>query len=550
MSGQRRARSRARRSVTGASLLTAAAVAVPAWLVGVLLGWPPLWAVLVVVVVVLVAGQVGAALPGVRQRAVGLLLAAVTAIGVAAALVAGLVAWLLVAGRVPTGVRGSVERPVVAAAALALLVTAVTGALVAPALTRQVRRRRTGTSTAVADVLSVLPVLPGQTGPAGRGADGATGVDFLHDYADAVRRVLRLRTITVWTGDGRRLTPHLRLPVPLDADPTGPATTSGSPVLTAEALRVLARAGVAGPGWLSLWLPGQAHLLTAGPTDQWRIAPAVTGSGDGAEVLALLVVTRGADDDPFGPADERALGAVATRLAIQLRNRTLDTALTRTLDELQVANSELRASRSRLVATADAQRRALERDLHDGAQQHLVALAVTVNLLRTTLPEITDDQRELLDEMDSGVRSSIAELRSLAHGIYPPLLRDTGLGTALSAAARRSPVRVTVSARLSRRHPADVESAVYFSCLEAMQNAAKYGEGSPVTVTVIDDADGALRFEVADQGPGFDPATVSRGAGLTNMADRIGAIGGTLELHATPGAGSAVRGHVPPGDRT
>lgn len=561
MSAADRARSRARRALSLASVLAAVAVAAPAWLADSLVGQPPLWSVLVVVVVLLVAGQVGGAWPGVRRRANDILLAAVTLAGAAAAAVVGLLVWLLIAGRVPMGDPGSAERPLVAAALVALVATAVTGSLVAPAVARWVRRRRVGPSTAVADVLSVLPEQPS---PAAQESAGTgAGREFLHDYAESVRRVLRLRTITVWAGDGSRLTPQLRLPTPLDG-PEGP-------VLPGEALRILARAGVAGPGWLSLWLPEQADLLhPPGSVDQLRIAPAVTGSGNAAQVLALLVVTRAADDDAFGPAEERALAAVATRLAILLRNRTLDSALTRTLDELRIANAELRASRARLVATADAQRRALERDLHDGAQQHLVALAVTVNLLRSTMPEITEDQQELLDELDAGVRSSIAELRSLAHGIYPPLLRDAGLGSALSAAARRSPVPVTVTARLGRRYPADVESAVYFSCLEALQNSAKYGEGSPVTITVTDgtvEPDGSLEpggtegdgdrgtggprvlgFEVADQGPGFDPATVSRGAGLTNMADRIGAIGGTLELHAVPGAGSAVRGRVPLGD--
>lgn len=547
MIGDRQGRTRARRALTSASLLAAVAVAAPACLAGLLAGWPSLLWVLVVVAGLLVAGQVAGAVPGARRRSTDILLTAVTVAGAAAAVVVGLVSWLLVVGRVPMGGPGSAERPLVVATLVALLATAVTGASIAPAIARAVRRRRVGPATAVADVLSVLPEQPASSA---YDATGTTAREFLHDYADSARRVLQLGTITVWAGDGQRLTPALRLPAPLE-EPDGRE-------LTGEALRVLTRAGVAGPGWVSLWLPDHADTLHGHPTegapDQLRIAPAVAGTGDGVEVLALLVVARAAEDEEFGPADERALAAVATRLAILLRNRTLDSALTRTLEELQVANGELRASRARLVATADAQRRALERDLHDGAQQHLVALAVTVNLLRSTMPDISDDQQELLDELDAGVRSSIAELRSLAHGIYPPLLRDAGLGSALSAAARRSPVPVTVQARLSRRYPADIESAVYFSCLEALQNAAKYAEGSPVTITVSDgpqiaadglELPGALVFEVADQGPGFDPTTVARGAGLTNMADRIGAVGGTLDLHSTPGAGSAVRGRVP-----
>jgi signal transduction histidine kinase len=197
------------------------------------------------------------------------------------------------------------------------------------------------------------------------------------------------------------------------------------------------------------------------------------------------------------------------------------------------------------VAAATAERRRIERDLHDGAQQHLVALAVGLRLLRDGLPPDSPDL-ELLDELDSGAREAVAELRNLAHGIYPPLLRDAGLAAALRAVASRSPVAVTVVDERPERAAEPVEVAVYFCCLEALQNAAKHAPGAHVTIGLAT-TDGALSFTVADDGPGFDPATAPHGAGLTNMADRLGAVGGALEIRSTPGGGTEISGRVPVG---
>ena len=188
-----------------------------------------------------------------------------------------------------------------------------------------------------------------------------------------------------------------------------------------------------------------------------------------------------------------------------LRNRSLDEALQATLADLRRANADLQASRRRLVTTADAERKRIERDLHDGAQQHLVALAVGIRLVRDSLAACAPPADiELLDELDRGVRESIGSLRDLAHGIYPPLLRDSGLEEALRAAAKRSPLAVTVSATDLGRHPEQVEAAVYFCCLEALANAGKHAPGATVTIT-LQAVPGELRFEVADAGPGFDP---------------------------------------------
>ncbi|MET0863328.1 MAG: histidine kinase, partial [Nakamurella sp.] len=355
----------------------------------------------------------------------------------------------------------------------------------------------------------------------------------------SLRRSLRLRAVEIWTGAGSSLEPTVLLGNSA-ADRNG---ATGRPMaLSGEPVRVLSRTGVSGRGWLELWLP---QLLAGRANSQLRLAPAVHGG----TVLALLLVERAADDDQFTAADERLLGEVAARLAIVLRNRALNVALQHTLEELQIANDELRASRARLVASSDAERRRIERDLHDGAQQHLVALAVSINLLRALMPEMTADQDELVAELDTGVRSTIAELRNLAHGIYPPLLRDAGLGSALTAAARRSPAAVTVRAALANRYQQDVEAAIYFCCLEGLQNAGKHAPAAQVVISITEDstADGlaGLAFSVSDDGPGFDREAASLGAGLINMTDRIGAIGGRISWDSAPGRGTTVTGWVP-----
>ena len=224
----------------------------------------------------------------------------------------------------------------------------------------------------------------------------------------------------------------------------------------------------------------------------------------------------------------------------------LDTALQASLDDLRVANEELHASRARIVAAADRRRRQIERNLHDGAQQHLVALAVKLGLARQLSTPIRRRVAPMLEELRGDAQETLTELRELAHGIYPPLLMDRGL--ARSAARGREPLGACrpTSTPTSAAIPPDVEAAVYFCCLEAMQNAGKHaGEGARLTITVVEQAD-ELVFEVADNGAGFDAshATV-KGHGFVNMADRVGAIGGSLAVESAAGEGTKVRGRLP-----
>ena len=150
----------------------------------------------------------------------------------------------------------------------------------------------------------------------------------------------------------------------------------------------------------------------------------------------------------------------------------------------------------------------------------------------------------MLDELAKGLKDAIAELRNLAHGIYPPLLVDSGLPEALRAAAARSPLDVEVVVQDVGRYPSEVEAAVYFCCLEALQNAAKHAPGAHVTVAVREEAEG-LVFEVVDDGPGFDVEAQGRGHGFVNMSDRLGAIGGRVRWDSTPGQGTRISGAVP-----
>ena len=361
--------------------------------------------------------------------------------------------------------------------------------------------------------------------------------ELLRPLAESMRRDWRLSSVRIWTGPPGRLDEGdlecaTIVPAPLDGAP--PAIP-----LSAAERGLLARVGVAGPGWLRMWLP-RLRAPTPEPP-QMRFAPAV----DGSRVLGLVVIERAADAAAFTGADERALAAVAGRLAIELRSRALDEALQATLVDLRTSNAELQASRARIVAAATAERRRIERDLHDGAQQHLVALAVGLRLLRDGLPADSPDL-ELLDELDGGAREAVAELRNLAHGIYPPLLRDAGLAAALRAVAARSPVAVTVGRRHGRNGTSRARRGRGLLLLP--RGAAERGEARPRRAR----HDRARRRRTASSSSTSSttaPASTRRppraARACTNMADRLGAVGGTLLIRSSPGQGTEVSGRVP-----
>ena len=212
----------------------------------------------------------------------------------------------------------------------------------------------------------------------------------------------------------------------------------------------------------------------------------------------------------------------------------------RTSEQLLAEHAaQLAASRSRLITVAEEERRRLERDLHDGAQQHLVALAVLIQLARTAGH---DRYQPLLTEASGLLETAIAEIRRLAHGIYPPLLVSGGLAQALPAVAAHAAVPVQLNLQGLGRHPAPIETALYYCCTEALQNAAKHG-GPDTTATITAHADDRmLTLTISDTGRGFDPATT--GTGLTNMTDRLAAIGGQLVIDSAPGSSTRITATV------
>ncbi len=353
--------------------------------------------------------------------------------------------------------------------------------------------------------------------------------ELLLQVAESLRKTLGLAAAEVWTGSGG----HLERTVSVPDVPVERLT------LNDEEATVVARAGVTGTAWLEIWLPS---LLKGREDSIVRVAP-TTHSG---QVLGLIVAVRPANSDQFTTDDDTMLTELARQVGLALHNVELDSALQESLDEVRRQADELRASRARIVAASDAARRQIERNLHDGAQQHLVALAVNVRLARQLAERDPEASGKILDELGEGIKDAVQELRALAHGIYPPLLIDRGIAEALRSAAGRAALPTEVDAENLERYSPERESAVYFCVMEALQNAGKHaGEGATAFVRVWQD-DTNLNFEVRDTGAGFDAnGTLANGAGFVNMSDRVGAIGGTVNVHSALGQGTTIGGVIP-----
>jgi signal transduction histidine kinase len=278
-------------------------------------------------------------------------------------------------------------------------------------------------------------------------------------------------------------------------------------------------------------LPVSAQNLPAFP--QVSKAVPVLHQGD---LLGAITLTK-PPNDPLRPAEAKLIEDLAAQAGLVLRNARLNA-------ELMARLEELRASRQRLVAAQDEERRKIERNIHDGAQQQLVALAVKANLARSLVGRDETKAAELLDQLKAEAQDALENLRDLARGIYPPLLADKGLVVALQAQARKSTVQVSVESEGVGRHPEEVEAAVYFCCLEALQNVGKYAEASSATLR-LSDGPGELTFEVIDDGRGFDTTSTGYGTGLQGMADRLDALGGSLEVRSAPDKGTTIVGMVP-----
>ena len=261
-----------------------------------------------------------------------------------------------------------------------------------------------------------------------------------------------------------------------------------------------------------------------------RVYPVVQAG----ELLGALAV-RKPSSDPVSPSDEKLIADLASQAGLVLSNVRLTEALKARLDDLK-------AAQKRLVSAQDAERRRLERNIHDGAQQQLVALAVKLKLADGLIERDAQKAREIVGQLQGETHTALEDLRDLARGIYPPLLADKGLVSALEAQARKSGLPVEVHADAIARYPQDVEAAVYFSCLEAMQNIAKYASASSASVTIAE-RDHSLCFTVPRR-PWLDPAGTGRHR-AQGIADRVGALDGQVTVTSSPGSGTTIEGRLP-----
>ncbi len=496
--------------------LVAAAIALAAASLHVLGGWPPDVALIAAAATLLIPlALVAGAAERPSARIETLLSGTIVLVGLSALVVGIYFAVVLGLGRPPRGDERTVLLLSVLATGLAVLVAGPVRGWLAERTGRFVQ----GSQRPSEEALRTF----------GARLSRAIPLDeLLLQLAESLRGSLTLAAAEIWTGsDGV-----------LERAASDPERGTARLVLDAAAQEAIAGGGVAGARFVDIWLPG----LHVGRQDGTvRVVP-IASTG---ELLGLIVVESSPEQVPLDEDAEQLLKEIARQVGLALRNVRLDSALQASLADVGELARELRDSRTRIVLVADAERRRIERDLHDGAQQHLVALSVNLRLARELAHSDPAQAEAVLDELAVGLQDVLDEVRRLAHGIYPPLLLDRGLAEALTAAVARSPPRARVEVTQISRHPPEVEATVYFCCLEALQNAAKHaGSAACVSVRLWEEA-GALRFAVADDGAGFDSARRTRGAGLTNMADRLGAIGGSLRVESGLGRGTVVRGAIP-----
>jgi signal transduction histidine kinase len=284
---------------------------------------------------------------------------------------------------------------------------------------------------------------------------------------------------------------------------------------------------------VALWLPERGAYVDASGSP-FELPPsgadrAVTVLGPDATPVAALV------HDPALLERRGLLQAAGAAARLALENERLQA-------ELRAQLAELRASRKRIVSAGDEERRRLERNLHDGAQQRLLALGLALQLAHEKLGPDANGAGELLDEADGELRAALDELRELARGIHPAVVTEHGLTAALRSIAERSPVPVELDALPETRFPAEIEAAAYFLVSEALANVAKYAEARHVRVAVAR-RDGSVLVEVDDDGVGG--ADASRGSGLRGLADRVHALDGELQIDSPSGRGTTLRATIP-----
>src|SRR6266550_3961228 len=368
-------------------------------------------------------------------------------------------------------------------------------AVVAAAATALRRRRREAASLSAIDFV--------RSSFASQLSRGVPMDELLLQMVEALRDGFQLDAAELWLCEGG----SLRVAAAEPRQERKPI-----PITPAEET-IAANAQVSSASWARVWVPA---LLEGRDHATLRVAPV----SDSGQLFGLVVAVRSRKGESLATEIDVTLEEVSRELGVALKKAHLDASLQDSLEQLRQRAAELQASRGRLVAAADAERRRIERNLHDGAQQHLVALSVKVRLVEQLAERDPERARSLMNQLQDDVRSAIEELRSLAHGIYPPLLSSAGLGVAMSAACRRAPLPASLEADGVGRFAPEIEAAVYFCCLEAMQNAAKHpGAEADARVRIWEDA-GGLLFEVCDDGAGFVIGGHTDGAGLTNMSNR------------------------------
>jgi len=322
-----------------------------------------------------------------------------------------------------------------------------------------------------------------------------------------------------------------------------------------------------GAKWAQVWLhvSGRMSLAATWPTDvvgdPTPPRPSPEDLAETAEGTRALSVRHG--DQLLGVlrlqerpglaltlVEERLFAGLAAQAGLVLRWAGLRTALDDRRAELLVRSREIEASRERLIETQDAERSRLERDLHDGAQQHLVALTVHLRLALTIAGRSPKRAATVLAEQAVAAHAAIETLTALSRGIYPRQLGDEGLAAALRSAVAGSAMPVTIDTPGLARLPAPVEAALYFCCMEAVQNAAKHSKADAVSVRVTEGSD-RWQLTVTDNGTGFDVyrSTAASGVGLANMRDRLDAVGGTVAIVSKERTGTTVTAVVPRTDQ-
>jgi signal transduction histidine kinase len=287
--------------------------------------------------------------------------------------------------------------------------------------------------------------------------------------------------------------------------------------------------------------PGRGVTDPEVPAGPGRIITPVRYRGD---LLGVLVVEGGPADDG-DPRDERLVADLAGYVGVVVHSVRLSDELRQRVAEISAQAAELRESRQRLVTAQDRERRRIERDLHDGAQQRLVALRLTLRRIRDRLARDGDhESAALVDAASAELAEALAELRTLAQGIHPAVLTEAGLGPALAALATRATLPVRIDAVPEGRLAAEVEAAAYFVVCEALTNATRHAHAGCVTVRA-EQVDSTLRISVVDDGVGgADPTT---GSGLRGLADRVGAVSGTLAIASPAGRGTRIEAVIPCG---